>query len=115
MDETDLCLSIDLGSGGPKVAIVTFAGDVVCHEVHHVATNFAEDGAATQDPEEWWAITAGASRRLIGSLPFAARVQAIAVTGMYACTVPVDANGHPSGPCLTWLDTRGGAYAARGL
>jgi xylulokinase len=111
MDESELCLSIDLGSGGPKVALVTLDGDVVCHEVHHVETNFGEDGAATQDAEEWWTIIAGSSRRLIASLNSPARVRAIAVTGMYACTVPVDANGRPCGPCLTWLDTRGAKYA----
>ena len=36
--------------------------------------------------------------------------RAVAVTGQYASTVPVDANGEPTGPCLTWLDTRGGSY-----
>jgi xylulokinase len=45
---------------------------------------------------------------LIGS---SAHVKAVAVTGMYACTVPVDASGRPTGPCLTWLDTRGAPYA----
>ncbi len=30
---------------------------------------------------------------------------------MYACTVPVDAEGIPCGPCLTWLDTRGAKFA----
>jgi xylulokinase len=115
MDEAELCLSVDLGSGGPKVALVTLAGDVLCHEVHHVETTFAEDGAATQDAEEWWTIIAGSSRRLIASLESPARVRAIAVTGMYACTVPVDANGRPCGPCLTWLDTRGAKYARKVL
>ena len=115
MPDAELCLSIDLGSGGPKLALVTLAGDVLFHEVHHVATTFSDDGAATQDAEEWWAIIAASSRRLIASLDLADRVRAVAVTGMYACTVPVDANGRPCGPCLTWLDTRGGTYARRAL
>jgi xylulokinase len=115
MDAAELCLSIDLGSGGPKVALVTLAGEILCHEVHHVETCFGDDGAATQDAEEWWTIIAATSRRLIASLDSAARVRAVAVTGMYACTVPVDANGRPCGPCLTWLDTRGATYARRAL
>jgi xylulokinase len=115
MDAPELCLSIDLGSGGPKIALVTLAGEVLCHEVHHVETSFGDDGAATQDAEEWWTIIAASSRRLIASLDSAARVRAVAVTGMYACTVPVDANGRPCGPCLTWLDTRGATYARRAL
>jgi xylulokinase len=115
MDAGELCLSIDLGSGGPKVALVTLAGEIVRHEVHHVETRFGDDGAATQDAEEWWSIIAAASRRLISTLDSPARVRAVTVTGMYACTVPVDANGRPSGPCLTWLDTRGATYARRAL
>jgi xylulokinase len=115
MDDDELCLSIDLGSGGPKIALVTFAGEILSHEVHHVETCFADDGTATQDAEAWWTIIAGASRRLIAALESAARVRAVAVTGMYACTVPVDANGRPCGPCLTWLDTRGATYARRAV
>ena len=115
MDAGELCLSIDLGSGGPKIALVSLDGEIVRHEIHHVETCFGDDGAATQDAEEWWTIIAASSRRLISSLDSAARVRVVAVTGMYACTVPVDANGRPCGPCLTWLDTRGAEYASRAL
>ena len=41
------------------------------------------------------------------------RVVAVACTGQWASTVPVDAAGEPVGPCLMWLDTRG-AERARG-
>jgi xylulokinase len=115
MDDAELCLSIDLGSGGPKIALVMLSGEVLCHEIHHVATSFGDDGAATQDAEEWWTIITASSRRLLASLDSSARVRAVAVTGMYACTVPVDANGRPCGPCLTWLDTRGARYARQAV
>jgi xylulokinase len=115
MADAELCLSIDLGSGGPKIALVTLDGEILSHEIHHVVTSFADDGAATQDAEEWWTIIAASSKRLITSLGSSARVRAIAVTGMYASTVPVDANGRPSGPCLTWLDTRGAKYARQAV
>ncbi len=115
MDDVELCLSIDLGSGGPKVALVTPTGDVLSHEVHHVTTSFSEDGGATQDAEEWWTIIAASSRRLVATLDSPSRVKAIAVTGMYACTVLVDADGLPCGPCLTWLDTRGAKFARHAL
>ena len=44
----------------------------------------------------------------------AERVVAVACTGQWASTVPVDADGEPVGPCLMWLDTRG-AHHARGI
>jgi xylulokinase len=116
MDETELCLSVDLGTGGPKIGLVALDGDVIAHEVHHVATHYGEDGAATQDPNEWWAIITEAAKRLLVAGAIApSRVKAVAITGQYASTVPVDANGLPTGPCLTWLDTRGGSYARRAV
>ena len=65
-------------------------------------------------PNEWWAIDHAARQRLVAADAGArARVRAVAVTGLYASTVPVDADGEPTGPCLTWLDTRGALRAAR--
>jgi xylulokinase len=108
MTHDELCLCIDLGTGGPKIGLVTLDGDVLSREVHHVPTIFSSDGAAVQDADLWWSIISEATRRLL-LLPRvdASRIKAVAVTGQYASTVPVDVNGIPTGPCLTWLDTRG--------
>ncbi|MHB1087822.1 MAG: xylulokinase [Acidimicrobiales bacterium] len=112
----ELCLSIDLGTGGPKVGLVTLDGHLVAHEVHRVRTTFGDDGAATQDPDEWWELICDAASRLLADPRVdRALVRAVAVTGQYASTVPVDAQGIPTGPCLTWLDTRGGPYTKRAI
>ncbi|MFI5035130.1 MAG: FGGY-family carbohydrate kinase [Acidimicrobiales bacterium] len=112
----DLVLSVDLGTGGPKVGLVTSTGEVVAFEHHRVDTHFDAHGAATQDAGLWWTLVVSAARRLLArpEVP-AGRVGAVAVTGQYASTVPVDANGEPTGPCLTWLDTRGGAHVRRAI
>ncbi|MDE3082089.1 MAG: carbohydrate kinase [Acidobacteriota bacterium] len=107
---SDLVLAIDLGTGGPKVALVEETGSVLDYEAHRVATVLDERGAATQDAVEWWDLVRAAAARLTGAHP-RGRVVGVAVTGQYASTVPVDANGVPTGPCLTWLDTRGGPHA----
>jgi len=113
---SELCLSVDLGTGGPKIGLVTLDGEVVAHDVHHVTTYYGDDGAATQDADEWWALITEATKRLLStSRVDASLVRAVAVTGQYASTVPVDANGLPTGPCLTWLDTRGGLYSRHAL
>ena len=109
---SEFCLSIDLGTGGPKIGLVDFDGTVLDYELHSVATTFADDGAATQDAQEWWDIIAGATRRLVDEHSLAPdQVTAVAVTGQYASTVPVDDAGVPTGPCLTWLDTRGSRFS----
>lgn len=108
----DLCLCIDLGTGGPKIGLVSLGGEVFEYELHPVATTFTDDGGATQDPERWWTLITETTRRLL-ALPGVTkeRISAVAVTGQYASTVPVDANGIPTGPCLMWQDTRGGVYS----
>ena len=111
MSDGELALCVDLGTGGPKIALVTLDGEIIAHEVHHVDTYFGADGEATQDANEWWTLIVATSKRLLSDTDSASRVRAIAITGQYASTVPVDEHGLPTGPCLTWLDTRGGRYS----
>jgi xylulokinase len=112
----ELCLSIDLGTGGPKIGLVSLDGEVLECELHPVATTYTSDGGATQDPTLWWTLISDATRRLMKRSDVTKeRVKAVAVTGQYASTVPVDANGLPTGPCLLWLDTRGGEFSRRAI
>lgn len=115
MNSDELCLAIDLGTGGPKVGLVSLDGAVLAYEVHHVLTRYGGDGSATQDAEEWWRLIVEATRRLVGASGRAEDVRAVAVTGQYASTVPVDETGRPVGECLTWLDTRGVVHNRRAL
>ncbi len=112
----ELCLSIDLGTGGPKIGLVALDGTVLDYELHRVTTSYGPGGAATQDANEWWdIITAAASRLLARPDVTKDRVTAVAVTGQYASTVPVDANGRPTGPCLMWFDTRGRPFSRQAV
>jgi xylulokinase len=112
----ELCLSIDLGTGGPKIGLVSLDGEVLDYELHAVETTYTSDGGATQDPQLWWTLIGETTRRLMSRADVTIdRVKAVAVTGQYASTVPVDANGVPTGPCLTWLDTRGRAFSRRAI
>jgi xylulokinase len=101
-------LAVDLGTGGPKVGLVSLTGVIACKEHLPVDTHHALDGEATQDPERWWQLICSAARRAIGSGVVAAEhIVAVSCTGQWASTVPVDAAGRPVGDCLLWLDTRG--------
>jgi xylulokinase len=106
-----LCLAIDLGTGGPKVGLVTLDGAVVAQTHEITTTRFTPDGAAVQDAARWWELISASTRSLLERDPsLAADVVAVAVTGQWASTVPVDADGVPTGPCLTWQDRRGGPF-----
>ena len=111
---TDDCvLAIDLGTGGPKVAIVQVDGSVLAWSYRSVSTRFVGDGGAEQDPHEMWASVVAATRDVLGRTgAFGAprRFAAVAVTSQYMSIVPVLANGMPTGPCVLWMDTRGAAH-----
>lgn len=101
-------LAIDLGTGGPKVGLVSLTGRLEWFEHLRVETRVLPDGGAEQDPGEWWELVTGAARRALASGAVRPdRVRAVAVTGQWASRVPVDAQGTPVGPCVMWMDTRG--------
>ena len=61
-------LAVDLGTGGPKVAVVSTTGRIVAHASEPVTLYLLDGGGAEQDPEEWWsaictAVAPGAGRR----------------------------------------------------
>lgn len=112
--EDRFVLAVDLGTGGPKVGLVSLVGQLVWQDHIAVKTRWLEGGGAVQDAEEWWQIIADASRRAMASGPVRAeQVVAISVTGQWASTVPVDLEGHPVGDCVMWMDTRGCRQAQR--
>jgi xylulokinase len=104
-------LAVDLGTGGPKVGLVSTRGELAAREHVAVATRRLPDGGAVQDAGEWWEVVRAATRRLVGSGAVEpSRIVAVSCTGQWASTVPVDAAGVPVGDCLLWLDTRGGRH-----
>jgi xylulokinase len=105
-------LAIDLGTGGPKVGLVSMAGVVAWSEHIAVPTTFLPGGGAEQDAAGWWEVITDAARRGIGAVGDAAQnISAVACTGQWASTVPVDEAGGPVGPCILWMDSRGGRYS----
>lgn len=105
------CLCVDLGTGGPKIGLVSLTGHVLAKELHSVTTNYGPRGEATQDPNEWWRIIKEACQRLLHQgVVRRSDVVAVAITGQWSSTVPVDANGTPTGPCIMWMDSRGSKH-----
>ncbi len=101
-------LSVDLGTGGPKVGLVSTRGEIAWWEHRAVETRCGPGGAATQDADEWWRLVVDSTRRgLLESGVDGGEVVAVAVTGQWASTVPVDESGAPVGECVMWMDSRG--------
>ncbi len=101
-------LAVDLGSSVVKVGLVSLEGRIAWWSRTELSTSRGPDGAVTQDAEHWWRVVLDSAVRGLAAGPVRGdQVAAVAVTGQWSSTVPVDADGHPVGPCLMWADTRG--------
>ena len=109
--EPECILAIDLGTSGPKVALVTVNGEVLASEVESTELFLSEGGGAEQDPDDWWRAIMAATRRITDrELVPRESILAVAVTSQWAGTVPVDARGNALCNAIIWLDSRGAKY-----
>lgn len=98
---TRVLLGIDIGTSGAKVVATDLEGRRVADAT--VRYPIATAGAgAEQDALAWWAAVTEACARVVPPLG----VVAVAVTSQAPTLVPIDTDGIPVGPALTWLDRR---------
>ncbi len=111
--EDTFVLAVDLGTGGPKVAVLTATGRIVAHAFEAVGIELTEDGGAEQSPDAWWSAIVSSARRALAEAGVAPeRVVGVGCTSQWSGTVPVDDEGQAIGPAITWMDSRG-AHAVR--
>ncbi|RME89633.1 MAG: xylulose kinase, partial [Anaerolineae bacterium] len=114
MSDSPFILAIDLGTSGPKVALVSGEGEVIAADFERVEQIFLPGGGAEQRPEDWWTAIVTATRRLLaGGRVGAADIAAICCTSLYSTTVPVGEDGRPLANAIMWMDTRGAPYVRR--
>jgi xylulokinase len=109
-----LILAIDLGTSGPKVALVTPAGRVLGSEVEPTDILLLPNHGAEQDPDDWWAAIRRAVHRLLarGLAPVDA-ITGVCCTSQWSGTVPVDENGRHLTNAIIWMDARGQPYVQK--
>jgi len=107
-------LAVDLGTGGPKVALVSDAGRVTASAFEPVTTSLLAGGGAEQDPEEWWSAITTASRRVMAEGGVApGDVVGVGATAQWSGTVAADEEGRPLRPAVIWMDARGAPAITR--
>ncbi|RPI83975.1 MAG: hypothetical protein EHM41_14530, partial [Chloroflexi bacterium] len=103
--------TIDLGTSGPKVALVSPTGDLLDCEMDPVNVILLPDGGAEQRPEDWWQAVCTATHRLINKYHITpSDVTAISCTSQWSGTVPVGEDGKPLMNAIIWMDSRGSRY-----
>ncbi len=114
MDTSRFILAIDLGTSGPKVGLVSAAGEVIAHEFEATPVILLPGGGAEQDPNGWWTAIAQASQRLMArQLVPAEAIAAVCCTSQWSGTVAVDRAGQALHNAIIWMDARGAPYVDR--
>jgi xylulokinase len=110
---TPWILAVDLGTSGPKVAVVALSGEILATSFTATPTEHTADGGVLQHVDQWWEGIAAATRGFVGDGVAAAdSLHAVVVTGQWGSTVPVDADGRAvGGVCYMWGDLRGAPWA----
>lgn len=109
-------LTIDLGTSGPKAAVVDDAAHVLGAARASVPTLLGEDRSAEQDPDAVWHATSDSIRGALAAAGVsAASIVAIAVSSQYSSIVPIGADGAALGNMMLWMDQRGSPKRLRAL
>ncbi len=104
-------LAIDLGTSGPKVALVTPEGEIAGWTFEPTPLTLLPDGGAEQTPADWWrAITTAARRVMAEAAAPPKSVIAVSCTAQWSGTVAVDGDGTPLMNAIIWMDSRGAPY-----
>ncbi len=112
--ENKFILAIDLGTSGPKVALATLEGELLGSEFEETELILLPDGGAEQSPADWWQAINKAVKRLLGNkLTANENIVAIAITGQWSGTVPVDEDGNALANAIIWMDSRGAPFVKK--
>ena len=107
-------LAVDLGTGGPKVALVTPRGRIAASASEPVELRLLPGGGAEQDPAAWWAAIVAAARRMLEESSVSpSHVIGVGCTAQWSGTVAVDRDGLPLRPAVLWMDSRGSSAIRR--
>jgi len=107
-------LSIDLGTSGPKVALVNSRGELAACATRNVPQQLLPPDGAEQDSDEIWAAVVSAVRQVVRDGDQAPEeIVAITCTSQYFSIVPVDRDLRPTMNLVLWMDGRGAPYVRR--
>ena len=111
-----LILAIDLGTGGPKVALVDLDGQILAGTARPVRTRTPEPDLAVQDPHEIREAIFGACREVLSRGPVEAEaVVGIALTSQFASLIAIGKDDQPVSDLILWLTRRGTPWSRQVL
>jgi xylulokinase len=107
-------LAVDLGTSGPKTALVSTRGEVVAYAFESVDLLILPNGGAEQRPDQWWRAIINTARQVLGQERVPVQdIVGVSCTTQWSGTVAVDQDGCALGNAIIWMDTRGSRHVQR--
>lgn len=102
-----LVLAFDVGTSGCKAALVNEEGRLQGTAFEPYPTHYPRPLWAEQDPADWWQAVCVTTRRLLDQQQVSpSQISGIAFSTQMVNLLPVDKEGNPLRPCISWLDGR---------
>lgn len=104
----DLILALDVGTQSARAMLFDLRGELIAKARTPMTPYYStQPGYAEQDPAYFWDSLASACRALWQMTPDAkAAVRGVALTTQRGTVIPLDADGEPLRPAISWLDQR---------
>ena len=104
----DYVVGLDVGTLETKAIVFDREGKAVSKGARELGMSFPREGWFEQDLNEIWIKTASAIHDSIVAAKIASKeIACISVTGQRETVCPVDREGKPLRPAMSWQDTRG--------
>ncbi len=106
--DRSLILAIDLGTSGPKVALVSIEGKILSSFFSPTTLIHTDDRGIEQDPNQWWqAIDEAVYNVFKNNSTLKNSILGIACTAQWSGTVALGHDGKPLMNAIIWMDARG--------
>jgi sugar (pentulose or hexulose) kinase len=100
-----LVIGLDSSTTATKAIAVDAKGRPVARASEAIPLSCPEPGAYEQDPDDWWASTAGALAAVCRRVD-PGRIRALAISNQRETFAALDRSGRPVRPAIVWLDER---------
>lgn len=100
-------VSHDLGTSSDKAIIVTVYGEIVDTAKVEYPLYHPQPGFAEQDPADWWNAVCDTTRTVIKKSGIKPKdIVGMTFSSQMQNLIPIDKDGTPLTPAISWLDTR---------
>jgi len=107
-------LAHDTGTGGDKAVLTDLSGRILHSHYQPYPVLYPRPEWAEQDPEALWQAVASTTRQVIEAAGINPKeILALGISAQMFNLLPVDEDGRPVTPMLSWLDVRSTAQADR--